>query len=193
MHKINRLCLWSLVFFSLLTPASAGEIYRCIDRDGASIMTTSPQDGMTHCVIKESYDDALPGGQLEEQKRDEDRQAKRAQEDQADAKDQPKNQCYHERSRITKYRHPKSSLTGYSYMVLGNLYRVCKDNDGKIITREKITNDGKIIGSVPLTCADTCSNEKLDCKDQCGGSSSCYEDCSRDFYRCFSSCPSNEN
>jgi len=39
---ILTLCL----FFIFITFANAGEVYSCIDRDGNSIVTDNPQDGM---------------------------------------------------------------------------------------------------------------------------------------------------
>jgi len=36
-------------FFAFATAANAGEFYSCIDRDGNTILTNSPQDGMTKC------------------------------------------------------------------------------------------------------------------------------------------------
>jgi len=43
------------IIFALITYANAGEIYNCIDRDGNSIVTDNPQDGMKNCVLKDSY------------------------------------------------------------------------------------------------------------------------------------------
>jgi hypothetical protein len=40
--------------------AHADELYSCIDRDGNSIITSSPQDGMKNCVLKDSYEDPAP-------------------------------------------------------------------------------------------------------------------------------------
>ena len=49
------ICLVFAFLFS--NQAWAGELYSCIDRDGKAIVTTSPQDGMTNCVLKDSSED----------------------------------------------------------------------------------------------------------------------------------------
>jgi len=43
-----------------LSYAHAGELYSCIDRNGNTIVTDSPQDGMTNCTLKDLYDDSTP-------------------------------------------------------------------------------------------------------------------------------------
>lgn len=48
------------IFFALITFANAGELYSCIDRDGNRLITDAPQDGMTKCVVKDSYRDPTP-------------------------------------------------------------------------------------------------------------------------------------
>jgi hypothetical protein len=58
---MNRIfILTSCLIFALLTSAHAGELYTCIDRDGNSIITNSPQDGMKGCVLKDTYKDPTP-------------------------------------------------------------------------------------------------------------------------------------
>lgn len=42
------------IFFAFLTCANAGEMYDCIDRNGNSIVTDNPQEGMKNCVLKVS-------------------------------------------------------------------------------------------------------------------------------------------
>ncbi|MBP1710645.1 MAG: hypothetical protein H6Q49_847 [Deltaproteobacteria bacterium] len=44
-------------FFIFITFAQAGEIYKCIDRHGNSIITSSPQDGMK-CELRESFQES---------------------------------------------------------------------------------------------------------------------------------------
>ncbi len=56
--KIMILTLF--VFIALLSSANASEMYECLDRGGKPILTTSPQDGMTKCVVKDSYRDPTP-------------------------------------------------------------------------------------------------------------------------------------
>lgn len=57
---MNRIFLISCVFFALLTAANAGDFYRCVDRDGNTIITDSPQSGMKKCVLKASDKEPTP-------------------------------------------------------------------------------------------------------------------------------------
>lgn len=51
-----KLIILNLCFFiPFLNFANAGELYNCIDRDGNSIVTDNPQDGMKNCALKDSY------------------------------------------------------------------------------------------------------------------------------------------
>lgn len=47
------------VFFAFITSSYAGELYRCIDRNGNTVITSNPQDGMK-CELKESYKKPSP-------------------------------------------------------------------------------------------------------------------------------------
>ena len=55
MRKVLFIAL--IVFFTFITFAQAGEIYKCIDRHGNSIITSSPQDGMK-CELRESFQES---------------------------------------------------------------------------------------------------------------------------------------
>jgi hypothetical protein len=48
-------------FIAFLNFANAGELYNCIDRNGNSIVTDNPQDGMKNCVLKDS--DSIPSSE----------------------------------------------------------------------------------------------------------------------------------
>lgn len=48
--KMKQMIFMLSVFIVLLSVAYAGEMYNCVDRDGNSIITDSPQDGMTNCA-----------------------------------------------------------------------------------------------------------------------------------------------
>lgn len=61
------------ILFVFVSSIYAGEFYNCIDRDGNTILTNSPQDGMKKCVLKESYKDPTP----EEVKAQEQRESER--------------------------------------------------------------------------------------------------------------------
>jgi hypothetical protein len=49
------------VFFVFTACAYAGEMYNCAGPDGKRIITDAPQDGMTDCVLKDSYDESSAG------------------------------------------------------------------------------------------------------------------------------------
>ena len=46
----------------------AGEFYNCIDRNGNTILTNSPQDGMKKCVLKAADKDPTPQERAKEQR-----------------------------------------------------------------------------------------------------------------------------
>jgi hypothetical protein len=64
---MKRIFIISCVFFALLTTANAGEMYRCVDRDGNSILSSYPLDGMK-CVLRGSYRDPSPKERAQEQR-----------------------------------------------------------------------------------------------------------------------------
>jgi hypothetical protein len=53
--KMKRILLTLCIFIAFITCANAGELYICTDRDGNTVMTSRPQDGMTNCALKDSY------------------------------------------------------------------------------------------------------------------------------------------
>jgi hypothetical protein len=57
MKKIFFILSIILIFAS---PLFAGELYSCKDRQGNSIVTSAPQDGMTDCTLKDSYEEPAP-------------------------------------------------------------------------------------------------------------------------------------
>lgn len=56
------------IFFILLTSVHAGEMYGCLDRNGKRILTDTPQDGMTNCVLQDSAEDVSAGKNVISQK-----------------------------------------------------------------------------------------------------------------------------
>lgn len=64
---MNRIFLIPCIFFALLTAANAGEMYRCVDREGNSILSSYPLDGMK-CVLRGSYRDPSPQERAQEQR-----------------------------------------------------------------------------------------------------------------------------
>jgi hypothetical protein len=57
---MKQIILTLCVFFAFTNSTYAGEIYVCIDRDGNSIVTYNPQDGMKNCVLSDSYRELSP-------------------------------------------------------------------------------------------------------------------------------------
>ena len=47
-------------FICLLTSAHALEMYKCLDNNGNAVITSTPQDGMTDCVLMDSSEDSVP-------------------------------------------------------------------------------------------------------------------------------------
>ena len=65
---MRKIVFVSFILFILASSIYAGEFYNCIDRDGKTILTNSPQDGMKKCVLKESYKDPTPQERAKEQR-----------------------------------------------------------------------------------------------------------------------------
>jgi hypothetical protein len=70
------------VFFALIISANAGELYHCIDLNGNSIITDTPQDGMTKCVLKDSYEDPTTQQRAQQQRETESQRSRSQYEDQ---------------------------------------------------------------------------------------------------------------
>jgi hypothetical protein len=64
---MSRLFIAVCIFFTFIISANAMELYSCIDKDGNKIVTSSPQDGMTNCVLKDSQEDDAPKNIKEKQ------------------------------------------------------------------------------------------------------------------------------
>ena len=64
---MKRTILTLCVFFTLLTAANAGEMYRCVDRDGNTMISEYPRNGMK-CVLKGSYRDPTPQERAKQEK-----------------------------------------------------------------------------------------------------------------------------
>jgi Domain of unknown function (DUF4124) len=66
---MKRILLTLSIFIAFITSANAGELYSCTDRDGNTVITSSPQDGMTNCALKDSYGKPLPEEPANEKKK----------------------------------------------------------------------------------------------------------------------------
>ncbi|MHB8138998.1 MAG: hypothetical protein ACYDGO_11530 [Smithellaceae bacterium] len=56
------------VFFTFISFAQAGEIYKCVDRNGNPFITSSPKDGMK-CVLGESFNESANDAAANEDKK----------------------------------------------------------------------------------------------------------------------------
>jgi hypothetical protein len=63
---MKRIVLTLCVFIALATFANAGEMYRCVDRDGNTIISDYQRDGMK-CSLKGYYRDPSPQERAQEQ------------------------------------------------------------------------------------------------------------------------------
>jgi hypothetical protein len=57
---MNRIFITVCILFAFTTFANAEEMYRCVDRDGNSVLTASPQDGLENCVLNNSLENPAP-------------------------------------------------------------------------------------------------------------------------------------
>ena len=106
-NEMNRIFLITCVFFALLTTANAGELYRCVDRDGSTILTGNPSDGMK-CELKEVFRDPTPA-ELEKQSKSDALKAKQKsniqQTERTQARPEPKlDKCAEARKEATEAR-----------------------------------------------------------------------------------------
>jgi len=57
---MKQILLALCIFSAFITSANAGDLYSCTDSHGNKIVTSTPQDGMENCVLKDSYDEPTP-------------------------------------------------------------------------------------------------------------------------------------
>ncbi|MEE9912326.1 MAG: hypothetical protein K4571_11455 [Deltaproteobacteria bacterium] len=55
------------VFIAVITPAHAGELYICVDRDGSRMITDTPQDSMK-CELKERFEESATKAEPEKER-----------------------------------------------------------------------------------------------------------------------------
>ncbi len=126
-----------LIFF---TSTNALELYKCIDRDGNSILTSSPQDGMKDCVLEGSSDDSSPKERVKQQKKsykgrqgfqkdNAETEAKKEEEERKEAAlIREGNKCYTQALNVIS----GGSISDVYY------WRICKDKNGKIVSKRKL-------------------------------------------------------
>lgn len=74
MKRIYIILIIVLVYAAFV---HAGNMYICVDESGNTIVTSTPQDGMKNCVLKDSYDESATSKTSDEsQKKDEEKDKK---------------------------------------------------------------------------------------------------------------------
>ena len=118
------------VFLALVISVNAGELYICIDRDGNSIVTDSPKDGMKNCVLNDSYSKPSPEEPTNEKEK------AIVEKDNAIVK-------ANETAKASETR-------------INNCINCCNN---KIPTCYNYTADGRLCTAINQTCGDTCTSE----------------------------------
>jgi hypothetical protein len=118
------------VFLALVISVNAGELYICIDRDGNSIVTDSPKDGMKNCVLNDSYSKPSPEEPTNEKEK------AIVEKDNAIVKAKEK---------------PKASTTR-----INNCINCCNN---KILACYNYTADGRLCTAENQNCVATCKSE----------------------------------
>jgi Domain of unknown function (DUF4124) len=67
---LKRIIFTLCIFFALLTSAKASEYYNCVDQNGNTVLTTSPQDGMK-CEMTGEDDEVAKQAEKARQKAEE--------------------------------------------------------------------------------------------------------------------------
>jgi hypothetical protein len=129
--KIMILTLCFFIFF--LNFSNAGELYNCTDRDGNSIVTDSPQDGMKNCVLKDSYVNQSQEEPANEKEKEEDAPVKK---DNAFAKAKSAAEAREKR--------------------INNCFNCCRDKSSACYN---YTANGSLCLAENQNCAATCNSE----------------------------------
>ena len=127
---MKRIIFTLCLFLALAISVNAEELYTCIDSNGNSIVTDSPQDGMKNCVLKDSSIKSSP----KEQENDKDKAVVKKDNDGAKAKDTPEAR----NARIKK----------------------CLDCcQNKVQACYNYTADSRLCGAEMQNCVDTCNSK----------------------------------
>ncbi len=103
-------------FITLLPSANALELYRCLDNNGNQIITSTPQDGMTDCVLKDSSDGAVAEEKAQKQKSPEESDSKTTKADEKLRRQCAQLKVYREEERTYCEGIPKSYKSGNEEM-----------------------------------------------------------------------------
>jgi len=196
---MKRIFLTLYVFLSLLTAANAGELYSCIDRDGNRVITSSPQDGMKKCVLKESFADQSPEEREQMQK---EQAQKRLKEDieyrQRQANSSREDNIRNENKRLQDIKNREADrldleaqrmqrgtpeLDAIRSCTMTNVSRLRAGQEAIDCDRSAVGNAGN-----KRLCENDCANENLYCTGGCMGNASCVSRCYAAQNRCLSKC-----
>ena len=170
-NRMKRIILMLCIFSALLTAAYAGEIYRCTDRDGNTIITNNPQDGMGKCVLKDTYNDSLP-------------QEKRMME--------LKKIRLNSGGKNSNSRSSKDESSSINYCSSEKSFCISKCHDAQCINScsqayaRCMSRDSTAESSLG-TCISGCSSEQSFCISKCHDAQ-CRNSCSQACGRCISQC-----
>jgi len=135
---IAMFIFFSIIIFFALT--NAGELYKCIDRDNNIIITDTPQDGMTDCVLKASSDNSSP----KEREKQQQKSYKIKQESQREKTETEKERAAGEQEEAALLREGNKCYTQALNVISGGsvsgvyYWRICKDKFGNIVSKRRL-------------------------------------------------------
>jgi hypothetical protein len=129
-EKMKKIIFMLCLLFAFITSTYAEELYICIDRDGSPIITSSPQDGLKNCELKDSYRKSSP-------------------EEPTNGKDKA---IVEKDNAIEKTKEtPETSKTRINNCI------ICCNN--KILACYNYTADGRVCAAENQNCVATCNSE----------------------------------
>jgi hypothetical protein len=140
---MKRILIDLLICFSFLIPfasANAENLFICIDPEGNKMITSSPQDGMNDCVLKDSYSDDSPKERAQQQKKSQ----KGAQRYQRESEEAEKETAAREQEEAALIREGNKCYTQTMNVISGGrvsdvyYWRICKDKNGKTISERRL-------------------------------------------------------
>jgi hypothetical protein len=147
---MNRLFLISCVFFALLTAANAGDIYTYTDKDGQTVITNEPipEEYENKAKKIDSYKRDSPqetqGDEAERKAQVQRQEAETRKGQQINRKEQKTDKeelkCYTEQhtGRVSGGIVLPSGVPLGGVVYPGASYRICKDKNGKIVSKERL-------------------------------------------------------
>lgn len=157
MKKVLFIILF--IFFYVINTANSGELYKCVDSDGNEIITSYPKDGMSNCVLKDSYEEpAVTQKQMDREYYEQEKA--RTNQERARA-DQERARAEQEKEKAETLRKRKTNP---------ECERECKIDRSSCESdcRRNIYVKPDTLGSYELTaCTTNCLNYQKSCIDRC--------------------------